>query len=84
MTPDQRKAKNWVDEQCPPMGAVKSPINPAVGEASGTDVDGAADVVDLAEDSLYLWSPELPEHIFTNYKADVLTEKFAAELVAAS
>ena len=37
-----------------------------------------------AEDSLYLWGPELPKDFVTNYEAEVPTAKVAAELVAAS
>jgi catechol 2,3-dioxygenase len=37
-----------------------------------------------AEDSLYLWGPELPKDFVTNYEAEVPTDKVAAELIAAS
>ncbi len=37
-----------------------------------------------AEDSLYLWGPELPKDFIVNYEADVLAMKLSAELVAAS
>ena len=37
-----------------------------------------------AEDSLYLWGPQVPKDFVTNYEAEVPTAKVAAELVAAS
>lgn len=37
-----------------------------------------------AEDSLYLWGPEVPKDFVTNYEAEVPTAKVPVELVAAS
>ena len=37
-----------------------------------------------AEDSLYLWGPELPKDFIVNYEADTLMTEVSAELVAAS